>query len=38
VVAEFNAAGYRFSLLVGEPEMSDAERTGGHRVARRSCP
>lgn len=27
VVAEFNAAGYRFSLLVGEPEMSDAERT-----------
>lgn len=27
VVAEFNAAGYRFDLLVGEPEMSDAQRT-----------
>lgn len=24
---EFNAAGYRFALLVGAPEMSDAERT-----------
>lgn len=27
VVDEFNAAGYRFSLLVGEPGMSDSERT-----------
>ncbi len=27
VAAEFNAAGYRFDLLVGEPEMKDAERT-----------
>lgn len=27
VVEEFNAAGYRFALLVGEPEMSDSERT-----------
>jgi DNA repair protein RadD len=27
VVAEFNEAGFKFDLLVGEPEMSDAERT-----------
>ncbi|HEX7906735.1 MAG TPA: DEAD/DEAH box helicase [Paraburkholderia sp.] len=27
VCDEFNAAGYRFALLVGEPVMSDAERT-----------
>jgi superfamily II DNA or RNA helicase len=27
VADEFNAAGYRFALLVGEPHMSDAERT-----------
>lgn len=27
VVDEFNAAGFRFRLLVGSPEMSDAERT-----------
>lgn len=27
VVDEFNAAGYKFSLLVGEPGMSDSERT-----------
>lgn len=27
VADEFNAAGYRFALLVGEPNMSDAERT-----------
>lgn len=27
VAAEFNAAGFRFALLVGAPEMSDAERT-----------
>lgn len=27
VVDEFNAAGYRFALLVGAPEMSDEERT-----------
>lgn len=27
VADEFNAAGYRFALLVGEPVMSDAERT-----------
>ena len=31
VVDEFNAAGYRFALLVGEPEMSDAERTEVNR-------
>jgi superfamily II DNA or RNA helicase len=31
VVAEFNAAGFRFALLVGEPEMSDAERTEVNR-------
>lgn len=27
VVAQFNAAGYRFALLVGAPEMSDEART-----------
>lgn len=27
VVAEFNAAGFKFALLVGEPAMSDGERT-----------
>lgn len=27
VAAEFNAAGFRFALLVGAPEMTDAERT-----------
>jgi superfamily II DNA or RNA helicase len=27
VADEFNAAGYRFALLVGEPHMTDAERT-----------
>lgn len=27
VVSQFNAAGYRFALLVGQPEMSDAQRT-----------
>lgn len=31
VVAEFNNAGFKFSLLVGEPEMSDAERTEVNR-------
>lgn len=31
VVAEFNGAGYKFALLVGEPEMSDAERTEVNR-------
>lgn len=34
VVAEFNAAGYRFDLLVGEPEMSDAERTAVNKRLR----
>lgn len=32
VVAEFNAAGYKFALLVGEPEMSDGERTEVNRA------
>lgn len=32
VVAEFNGAGYKFALLVGEPEMSDAERTEVNRA------
>ncbi|MEY8688404.1 MAG: DEAD/DEAH box helicase [Leptothrix sp. (in: b-proteobacteria)] len=27
VTAEFNAAGYRFAVLVGEPAMADSERT-----------
>lgn len=31
VVEQFNAAGYRFALLVGEPAMSDAERTETNR-------
>lgn len=31
VVEQFNAAGYRFSLLVGEPTMSDGERTEVNR-------
>jgi DNA repair protein RadD len=34
VAAEFNAAGYRFELLVGEPYMSDAERTAVNRRLR----
>lgn len=34
VVAEFNAAGYRFDLLVGEPEMSDAQRTAVNKRLR----
>lgn len=32
---EFNAAGYKFELLVGEPEMSDSERTSINRRLRR---
>lgn len=32
---EFNAAGYRFDLLVGAPEMSDAERTTVNKRLRR---
>lgn len=32
---EFNAAGYKFELLVGAPEMSDAERTAINRKLRR---
>ncbi len=32
VVEEFNAAGYKFALLVGEPEMSDGERTEVNRM------
>ncbi|SAK98517.1 type III restriction enzyme, res subunit [Caballeronia pedi] len=35
VAAEFNAAGYRFELLVGAPEMSDAERTAVNKKLRR---
>lgn len=34
VVAQFNEAGYRFDLLVGEPAMSDAERTEVNRKLR----
>lgn len=34
VVAEFNAAGYRFAILVGEPAMSDAERTAVNKALR----
>lgn len=32
---EFNAAGYRFALLVGAPHMSDAERTAVNKQLRR---
>lgn len=32
---EFNAAGYRFELLVGAPHMSDAERTAVNKRLRR---
>lgn len=35
VAAEFNAAGYRFELLVGAPHMSDAERTAVNLRLRR---
>lgn len=35
VVAQFNEAGYRFALLVGEPEMSDAQRTAVNKALRR---
>lgn len=35
VVAEFNAAGYRFALLVGEPEMKDTERTAVNKALRK---
>lgn len=31
----FNGAGYRFELLVGSPEMSDAERTAINKALRR---
>lgn len=34
VCAEFNAAGFRFSILVGEPAMSDAERTAVNKQLR----
>lgn len=34
VVDEFNAAGFRFALLVGAPEMSDAERTSVNKRIR----
>jgi superfamily II DNA or RNA helicase len=34
VVAEFNSAGFRFSILVGEPAMSDAERTAVNKQLR----
>jgi len=34
VCAEFNAAGYLFDLLVGAPEMSDAERTAVNKKLR----
>lgn len=34
VAAEFNAAGYRFDLLVGAPEMSDAQRTSVNKRLR----
>lgn len=34
VVAEFNAAGFRFALLVGEPHMSDSERTKTDKALR----
>lgn len=35
VAAEFNAAGYRFELLVGAPHMSDSERTAVNKKLRR---
>lgn len=35
VAAEFNAAGYRFELLVGAPHMSDTERTAVNLRLRR---
>ncbi|MEX3764435.1 DEAD/DEAH box helicase [Paraburkholderia phenoliruptrix] len=35
VVEEFNAAGYRFALLVGAPTMSDAERTDVNKRLKR---
>jgi len=34
VVDKFNEAGYRFALLVGEPVMSDAERTAVNKRLR----
>ena len=34
VVEEFNSAGYRFDLLVGQPAMSNAERTTVNRRLR----
>lgn len=34
VAAEFNKAGYRFAILVGEPAMSDAERTAVNKALR----
>lgn len=34
VVAEFNAAGWRFALLVGEPHMKDSERTAVNEAIR----
>ena len=34
VAAEFNSAGYRFAILVGEPAMSDAERTSVNKALR----
>ena len=34
VATEFNAAGYRFELLVGAPEMSDSERTAVNKRLR----
>jgi len=34
VVAEFNKGGFKFALLVGEPHMSDAERTAADRKLR----
>lgn len=34
VMAEFNAAGFRFALLVGEPEMKDSERTAVNKALR----
>lgn len=35
VVDEFNAAGFRFELLVGEPEMKDSQRTAVNKKLRR---
>jgi superfamily II DNA or RNA helicase len=35
VAEAFNAAGFKFELLVGAPEMSDAERTAVNRKLRR---